>query len=252
MIPLGRTLSVALMAISVSTGAAFAQSMSTEQMVEAFKIQQAIQGVPPVSGVTRGLSITYGEETEVAPAPQSPQVVIAPTVPVTIQPVTTQYSDVIAGSGTAIATAPVVDQSIPAVLLPYATDVQPATIPVALETYRPVPQNARVDLDIFFEWNSASLKPQAIGQLSNLCAAIEQMLGGNVFKIIGHTDKSGSDAYNLYLSQARAREVKRHLVEECAIPASSLVATGEGEKQADPNAPQRNPVERRVEVQLAS
>ena len=250
---LGRTLCVAALTVTVSGGTVFAQSLSTEEMVNRFNLQQADRGVPPVAGVTRGLSVTYGDETEVAPEPAAPQIVLQPT-----EPVTGRYVDAPTQTYTATApapytaTTPVVEQSIPAVLLPYLPETQAAPTPVALETYTPVPENARVDLDIFFEWNSASLKPQAIGQLSSLCAAITQMVDGNVFKIIGHTDKSGSDAYNLYLSQARAREVKRHLMEECAIPATALVATGEGEQQADPNAPQMNPAERRVEVQLAS
>jgi len=98
------------------------------------------------------------------------------------------------------------------------------------------------------------LKPEAIGQLAELCTAI-RLVGAspdNRFKIIGHTDKSGSDQYNLYLSNARAREVKRHLVEECALPPAALIAVGEGERQSSPDAPSNAPEERRVEIQFVS
>ena len=122
------------------------------------------------------------------------------------------------------------------------------------DTYTSVDSSQRVDLRIFFEWNSASLKAEAIGQLAELCTAI-RLVGAspeNRFKIIGHTDKSGSDEYNLYLSNARAREVKRHLVEECALPPASLIAVGEGERQSRPEAPSNAPEERRVEIQFVS
>ena len=117
-------------------------------------------------------------------------------------------------------------------------------------TYQVVREEARIDLYVYFEWNSAALKPQAVGQLSALCAAMKKAPPTQAFRIIGHTDKSGSDSYNLYLSRARAKEVKRHLIDECAMPSQSLQALGEGERQADPTAPERNPAERRVEVQL--
>lgn len=146
---------------------------------------------------------------------------------------------------------------------PAATAVQRPAQPVLASTapprnpeteYTAVDQDARVDLRIYFEWNSAALRPEAIGQLAELCTAIHSMSaeGANRFKIIGHTDKSGTAEYNLYLSRARAREVKRHLIEECALPERSLIATGEGERQSSPSTPSQAPEERRVEVQLVS
>lgn len=131
---------------------------------------------------------------------------------------------------------------------------QLAAVAPEAETYSSVQEDARIDLKVYFEWNSAALRPQAIGQLAELCTAIQAMTaeGSNRFKIIGHTDKSGDAAYNLYLSNARAREVKRHLIEECSLPESALIATGEGERQSSPSAPSQAPEERRVEVQLVS
>lgn len=136
----------------------------------------------------------------------------------------------------------------------YTAVAAPQTPRPTAASYAAVDQNKRVDLRIFFEWNSASLKPEAIGQLAELCTAIQRVGASaeNRFKIIGHTDKSGSDEYNLYLSNARAREVKRHLVEECALPAEALLAVGEGERQSAPNAPANAPEERRVEIQFVS
>ena len=143
--------------------------------------------------------------------------------------------------------------------IPTYTQVEtPTATPVAVRSnaasYESVDQDKRVDLRIYFEWNSASLKSEAIGQLAELCTAIQRVGASpdNRFKIIGHTDKSGSADYNLYLSNARAREVKRHLVEECALPADALLAVGEGERQSSPSTPANAPQERRVEIQFVS
>lgn len=135
-----------------------------------------------------------------------------------------------------------------------AKPIPVATRPVSAETYTQVEADKRVDLRIFFEWNSASLKPEAVQQLSELCSAIQRVGASpdNRFKIIGHTDKSGTYDYNLYLSQARAKEVKRHLVQSCALPAESLLAVGEGERQSSPTTPSNAPQERRVEIQFVS
>lgn len=135
----------------------------------------------------------------------------------------------------------------------------PKAIPVATrapsaESYTSVEADKRVDLRIYFEWNSASLKPEAVQQLSELCTAIRRVGASpdNRYKIIGHTDKSGTYDYNLYLSKARAAEVKRHLVSTCALPADSLLAVGEGERQSSPTTPSNAPQERRVEIQFVS
>ena len=72
------------------------------------------------------------------------------------------------------------------------------------------------------------------------------------FKIIGHTDASGTDSYNQNLSLLRAEEVKRHLVDDCGVPDAKLVAVGVGESfPLDPNDP-RADVNRRVEFQVGS
>ena len=119
-------------------------------------------------------------------------------------------------------------------------------------SYRAVDEEARVDLRVFFEWNPAAPQKEAIEPLTELCAAIQSIRSksSNRFKIIGHTDKSGAADYNLYLSTARAREVKRHLIDECALPDAALIAIGEGERQSSPTAPGQAPSERRVEIQL--
>lgn len=185
----------------------------------------------------------------------------APTTTVTsIEPSSTSTFSPTTAPTSTVSTLPVVPATATytSAVPTYEAIERPVVETVAVRTdpevYSSVDTSQRIDLRIFFEWNSASLKAEAIGQLAELCTAI-RLVGAspeNRFKIIGHTDKSGSAEYNLYLSNARAREVKRHLVEECALPPAALIAVGEGERQSRPETPSNAPDERRVEIQFVS
>jgi OOP family OmpA-OmpF porin len=87
----------------------------------------------------------------------------------------------------------------------------------------------KVDLNIPFELNSSTLKPQAVDQLQQLNAALQKdSLANYRFQIIGHTDASGSADYNRRLSRQRAESVKRFLL-DAGIRADRLEVVGSGE-----------------------
>ena len=126
-----------------------------------------------------------------------------------------------------------------------------------------IPQEMVIDLTIFFEFDSALLKTESKSQVDALCSAIQANEAALMassegaaetergsYQIIGHTDASGSVAYNLSLSQARADEVVRYMVRECGIDGNVLQAVGMGEGRlknpGDPRADQN----RRVEIQV--
>ncbi len=114
-----------------------------------------------------------------------------------------------------------------------------------------LPQDEQVNINISFDFDSAALRPDQRPRLDAMCSAMKAM-DGESFRILGHTDASGSDSYNERLSQLRAEEVKRYLVSDCGIPATQLEATGVGEAfPFDPDDP-RADVNRRVEFQLNS
>ena len=80
--------------------------------------------------------------------------------------------------------------------------------------------------DVFFDFNSAKLKPGMYKVLDRLVDLIKQNKNYKI-EIQGYTDDIGKDDYNLNLSQKRAEAVKEYLLEKNI--SNSVTATGLGE-----------------------
>ncbi len=131
-----------------------------------------------------------------------------------------------------------------------ASDAAAAALP-ADTTYVAVDPAAQVNIRIEFAFDSAAIGPGQEERLSTLCEVIKAS-DIPAFKIIGHTDASGTESYNQNLSKLRAEEVKRHLVETCGIEGAKLLAEGVGEAfPADASDPKAD-ANRRVEFQVGS
>lgn len=86
-----------------------------------------------------------------------------------------------------------------------------------------------IDLEINFDFNSATVGPQAVPVLLALGRALSNdQLKGSTFLIGGYTDAKGGAAYNQDLSERRAEVVKRLLVQQFGLPADNLIAIGYG------------------------
>jgi outer membrane protein OmpA-like peptidoglycan-associated protein len=125
-----------------------------------------------------------------------------------------------------------------------ATTVAPTT-PAA---YNAVDQADQVNVQIKFDFDSATLRDDQKEKLATLCQVMQDV-DVSVFQIIGHTDSSGSAEYNQRLSLLRAEEVKRHMVSDCGIDANRLEAVGLGESAPFDATDPRADVNRRVEFQ---
>ena len=89
----------------------------------------------------------------------------------------------------------------------------------------------QIDLEIYFEYNSARIAREAEPQLNQLGDALRNPRLKNASVIVaGHTDAKGSESYNERLSDRRAEAVKRYLVERLNIPAENLATTGYGKR----------------------
>ncbi len=93
-------------------------------------------------------------------------------------------------------------------------------------------QRPRIDLEIYFDYNSAEITSRALPDLANLGKALsDPELRGGVFVLSGHTDAKGGEEYNQRLSERRAQAVKRFLVQKYRLSDDSLVTAGYGEEQ---------------------
>jgi len=116
----------------------------------------------------------------------------------------------------------------------------------------PVPSSEKVTYaaDAFFDFDKATLKPEAKAQLDDLVGKVKQ-INLEVIIAVGHTDSVGTDAYNQKLSVRRAEAIKTYLTSK-GIEANRVYTEGKGEKQpvADNKTAAGRAKNRRVEIEV--
>lgn len=106
-----------------------------------------------------------------------------------------------------------------------------------------------IDLEIFFEYNSADITPTALPKLKILGQALsDKRLSSKTFLIAGHTDARGTDEYNKSLSEKRAEAVRQYLTTNYKINIGQLVAIGYGEEKLKSATAPESAENRRVQV----
>jgi len=127
--------------------------------------------------------------------------------------------------------------------------------PAAMAAVAPQPPPApaaapKKNFLVFFDFDRSNITADAQKVITEAATAAK---AGNVSRIqlTGHTDRSGSDQYNMALSLRRGEAVKQALI-RLGIPAASIAVIGRGESQ--PLVPTadgvREPQNRRVEILL--
>jgi outer membrane protein OmpA-like peptidoglycan-associated protein len=109
----------------------------------------------------------------------------------------------------------------------------------------------RLSNDVLFPFDSAELLPSSEGTVVRLAEALRGAVKRKI-TVEGHTDSIGDDAYNLRLSEARARSVADALIAR-GIPSADLATRGFGRTR--PIVPQTGDAEqeklnRRVEIRI--
>jgi OmpA-OmpF porin, OOP family len=101
---------------------------------------------------------------------------------------------------------------------------------------------------VFFDWDKSNLTPTATGVLDNAAAQYANCGNARVM-LAGHADKSGSDRYNVGLSQRRNAAVRAYLGGK-GISDSVITTEAFGESRPLVNTADgvREPQNRRVEV----
>ena len=104
--------------------------------------------------------------------------------------------------------------------------------------------------EVMFDVNSSVLKPGAYSELDRVSAVLNKYYETNV-RIEGHTDSTGSEAYNLKLSEERANAVKNALISR-GIDPSRLTTIGFGLSQpiADNSTEAGRQLNRRVTMRI--
>jgi outer membrane protein OmpA-like peptidoglycan-associated protein len=102
------------------------------------------------------------------------------------------------------------------------------------------PTEVRIELaaDVLFDFDKATIRPQAGAALKNVAAVLKDKAKGPV-RIEGHTDAKGSDAYNQNLSVRRADAVRQWLVEKEGLKGAKITTQGFAAK--NPVAPNTKP-----------
>jgi outer membrane protein OmpA-like peptidoglycan-associated protein len=104
--------------------------------------------------------------------------------------------------------------------------------------------------NITFNFDSAELTPDAQTMLDRIAVALRDPSNQKLeYRIEGHTDAKGSDAYNQALSQRRAESARNYLI-SMGIKEERLLAVGFGKTRLLPNPPAKSPnapVNRRVQ-----
>ena len=130
-----------------------------------------------------------------------------------------------------------------------AAAAAPAAVPapVAVE---PKAEKVSFSADAFFDFDKAVLKPEGKAKLEDL---VSKLQGTDIEVIVatGHTDWTGTDAYNMKLSMRRAKAVKAFLVAK-GIPEARVFTEGKGERSpvADNHTREGRAKNRRVEVEV--
>lgn len=130
-------------------------------------------------------------------------------------------------------------------------------VEVADETGEVIPIEDRVeplpsiDLEILFDYNSAELRPDQMAPLVAVARDLQEVNFDRAqLVLMGHTDATGSAAYNQDLSLRRAQTVAAFLSSAAGIPAYRIRTSGMGFSYLRyPNAPD-HPGNRRVQIML--
>ncbi len=109
--------------------------------------------------------------------------------------------------------------------------VEPAA-PASQPAKGPQPPAIRAVLqtDAYFDFDKAILKPEGQSKLDEFVVKMNEHTEVDVLLVTGHTDRIGSEAYNMDLSQRRADAVKNYLVNK-GVSSSRIETAAKGESE---------------------
>jgi len=108
------------------------------------------------------------------------------------------------------------------------------------------------DSGILFDFDSSTLRPEGYNNLQKLVSIINRDTD-TILVIVGHTDSSGDDSYNLRLSERRAQSASTYMISQ-GLPASRIQTVGRGEYEpiAENTTDAGRQKNRRIEVAIVA
>lgn len=104
--------------------------------------------------------------------------------------------------------------------------------------------------DVLFDTDSSTINPgvYSSGEIDRV-AEILNKYPDTTIKVVGYTDSTGTDAYNLTLSEQRAAAVKNALqVKGVSASRMTVIGMGKSNPVADNNTPEGRQLNRRVNI----
>jgi outer membrane protein OmpA-like peptidoglycan-associated protein len=128
------------------------------------------------------------------------------------------------------------------------------TPPPPLSAHTPTPPAKVIDkmtLQVLFDFNKDTLTEVDLKELQKAVAFVKRYPGAKI-RIDGYTDSIGADAYNIKLSERRAKAVMNYLVKEAGVDSSKVMAVGHGKADpvADNETAEGRAKNRRVEISI--
>ena len=179
--------------IGVGLQYAFTESLSMRGELERYRINDAVGNRGHVDMVSVGLVYKFGGKTQ-TPAPLMPRSVM-------VEPVV-------------IAAAPLVVSPPP-----------PPPPPPLPPPPPPAPVKVSFSADSLFDFDKSVVKPTGKQALDKFATDLKGTQYDSV-RVTGHTDRIGSQAYNLKLSSRRAEAVSAYLVEAGGVASNKIAAQG--------------------------
>lgn len=105
--------------------------------------------------------------------------------------------------------------------------------------------------NVTFDTDSADIRSNFYEVLNSVAIVLKEY-NKTLINVTGHTDSTGTEAYNLNLSQRRATSVGQYLINQ-GIDPTRIASAGMGESQpiASNDTPQGREQNRRVQIELA-
>ncbi len=106
----------------------------------------------------------------------------------------------------------------------------PAPAPQPAKGPQPPAIRAVLQTDAYFDFDKSVLKAEGQSKLDEFVVKMNEYTEVEVLLVTGHTDRIGSDAYNMSLSQRRADAVKDYLVNK-GVSSSRIETAAKGESE---------------------